>query len=407
MKRLFVYLNHNYAGVLSQNDGAWSFKYHHVRLSPGSYDGLSPALPVRRLAYRDRPWSRPVQDFFENLLPEEGSLEIAYAGMRPKCDDTFDLLGQLGSEAAGAVRIFPDRLGDLQPLSGTIPTTSSMSTDLNVTATCLNTVALAGAQPKVALRKSGNIRYLPSYEGLSNQILKPDHPNVDLYPHTAINELFCMRLASLMGLFVPKIKLLSLPGPVFCSDRFDRVAGRQIHAIDGCQALSVSSSLKYKLSSVDSLRKLASLCSNPEKASSDIFVWVVFNTLIGNDDAHLKNLSFFYDGYRLKPAPHYDILSTTVYAPGNKWLESSYPWTGGDIAIFGDVTRLALVNIGVGLGLEASKAESLLDWMLFLIDEKSLTLLNCIAANADAGSCRLLRQIHYGVITDMIGKLKL
>jgi serine/threonine-protein kinase HipA len=43
--------------------------------------------------------------------------------------------------------------------------------------------------------------------------------------------------------------------------------------------------------------------------------WVVFNVLIGNNDAHGKNISFLlsHDGVRL--APFYDLLSTAVY-PG-------------------------------------------------------------------------------------------
>ncbi len=44
-----------------------------------------------------------------------------------------------------------------------------------------------------------------------------------------------------------------------------------------------------------------------------MFRWTVFNVVVGNADAHLKNLSFFVDarGYRL--APFYDIVSTVVY----------------------------------------------------------------------------------------------
>jgi serine/threonine protein kinase HipA of HipAB toxin-antitoxin module len=45
-----------------------------------------------------------------------------------------------------------------------------------------------------------------------------------------------------------------------------------------------------------------------------IFEWLVLNLLAGNNDAHLKNLSFLVraDG-DIQLAPHYDLLSTASY----------------------------------------------------------------------------------------------
>jgi len=41
--------------------------------------------------------------------------------------------------------------------------------------------------------------------------------------------------------------------------------------------------------------------------------WALFNFLIGNADAHAKNLSFLYSGGTIRLAPFYDLLSTSVY----------------------------------------------------------------------------------------------
>ncbi|MFX5554994.1 HipA domain-containing protein, partial [Acinetobacter baumannii] len=37
--------------------------------------------------------------------------------------------------------------------------------------------------------------------------------------------------------------------------------------------------------------------------------WLIFQVLIGNTDAHAKNLSFFSDANRLVLAPAYDMVS--------------------------------------------------------------------------------------------------
>jgi len=41
--------------------------------------------------------------------------------------------------------------------------------------------------------------------------------------------------------------------------------------------------------------------------------WIVFNYLIGNTDAHAKNISLLYINDSIRLAPFYDLLSTEVY----------------------------------------------------------------------------------------------
>jgi serine/threonine-protein kinase HipA len=41
--------------------------------------------------------------------------------------------------------------------------------------------------------------------------------------------------------------------------------------------------------------------------------WVLFNLLVGNADAHAKNIALIFTGSGPKPAPFYDILCTSVY----------------------------------------------------------------------------------------------
>ena len=79
--------------------------------------------------------------------------------------------------------------------------------------------------------------------------------------------------------------------------------------------------------------------------------WQIYNLLIGNGDAHLKNLSFLTapgaDGMEL--APHYDLLSTAVYrAPDWSGAEPVIPM--GAARTFGDVRRADVVAFGAALG---------------------------------------------------------
>jgi len=43
--------------------------------------------------------------------------------------------------------------------------------------------------------------------------------------------------------------------------------------------------------------------------------WLLFGYLIGNDDAHAKNVSFLVKGDRLEVAPFYDLLCVQAYLP--------------------------------------------------------------------------------------------
>ncbi len=59
-------------GTLADDKGIWSFAYDPQWLaSPTAYP-LSPAFPLRADVFTDTSTDRPVQWFFDNLLPEEG-----------------------------------------------------------------------------------------------------------------------------------------------------------------------------------------------------------------------------------------------------------------------------------------------------------------------------------------------
>src|SRR5690242_6976857 len=122
MRKLIAYLNGRVVGTLAEGNDLWSFEYdpEWARL-PDSFD-LSPALPRSQLRHEDGGSERPVQWYFDNLLPEEQMREAVSKDANIHGDDAFALLEYLGAESAGSLVLLPPgqdvpRKGGLRPLS--------------------------------------------------------------------------------------------------------------------------------------------------------------------------------------------------------------------------------------------------------------------------------------------------
>ncbi len=86
---------------------------------------------------------------------------------------------------------------------------------------------------------------------------------------------------------------------------------------DFCQALGVAPELKYEAEGGPGLKKcfelVRSVCSIPGPDILRLFDAVVFNSVIGNCDAHAKNFSLLRDEGSVRLAPLYDLVSTSAY----------------------------------------------------------------------------------------------
>ena len=105
-------------------------------------------------------------------------------------------------------------------------------------------------------------------------------------------------------------------------ERYDRTndgSGRihRLHQEDFCQALGVVPEMKYQSEGGPGLAHCFELVRRATRPSAPqvlrLLDYVVFNTLIGNHDAHAKNFSLLYPGRAPVLAPLYDALSTAVY----------------------------------------------------------------------------------------------
>ncbi|TEV52152.1 type II toxin-antitoxin system HipA family toxin, partial [Burkholderia cepacia] len=107
-------------GALTDDKGVWSFTYDAQWLaSPRAYP-LSPAFPLRAGTFTDTSTDRPVQWFFDNLLPEEGMRTSLAREARVDAADAWGLLAYFGRESAGALTLLAEgeqeAAGSMQPL---------------------------------------------------------------------------------------------------------------------------------------------------------------------------------------------------------------------------------------------------------------------------------------------------
>ncbi|WP_177201124.1 HipA domain-containing protein [Neptunomonas qingdaonensis] len=82
--------------------------------------------------------------------------------------------------------------------------------------------------------------------------------------------------------------------------------------------------------------------------------------MVGNSDDNFKNLPFFLDGSRLTLTPHYDLLSTAVYAVGNGWGANALVWLVGHAKIYSQITLNDIHMLAASLKLSERYANSIL-----------------------------------------------
>lgn len=422
-RHLVVWLDDSIIGKLSEENDIWSFSYDDLWLQSQSRFEISPHIPFVNSPVIDGSTYRPTQWFFDNLLPEEGAREVLSKEIKINVTDSFGLLEYYGAESAGALtltsegQVFSYDEHD-HPLTNDVLSVRIRNLpSLSLTHEAPKKMSLAGAQNKLAVSFDVDTQNLfePSRSGISTHILKPDHSDHVTYYNSTVNEWFIMRLAKLVGLNVPDVYLKFVPEPVFLIDRFDRVKSSannsvsRLHTIDGCQLLNLSRTNKYFDATVENLSRLISHCRSKALARSSIFNWALFNLLIGNDDAHLKNLSFFVQSESIELTPFYDLLCTSIYQ-GKNPLGAEMAYAFGDVKRFENVRREHVLNFAEDIGVAKKSAVSYINKLVADIEPGFDALYQEFEAMVlpegygpyKAGALRMLREIKYNIMNEMI-----
>lgn len=341
------------------------YTYTREALDDERLPALSLSLPKRADPYPDS----KAGPFFRNLLPEQAYRRLVATAVGTAPDNSLALLGAIGGECPGAVSIWPAGSAPLpapeyEPLdrAGLISLFSPANRQPLASAVTRGRLSLAGAQEKIALlRDTAGTWHLPLQGAVTSHILKQPTPE---FPHILENELFCTALARECGLEVPHTDVAAPGVRVFCTERFDRPPSdtrsgrRRLHQEDFCQILGVEPERKYEADGGPGLRKCALVIRRYAGLPADDIVrllrWVGFNYLIGNEDAHAKNLALLYLPEGLRLTPHYDLLSTEVYPD----LQRSLAMKVGRARDLGSVQRSDWRRVADALGIpwEAARA---------------------------------------------------
>ncbi len=285
--------------------------------------------------------SGAVKRFLANLLPEGKWLEELSCSTQVSKNNIFALIAALGRETTGALTFRITSESD-DPLPTTFRVVTPEELQSRISSRKQISIAswdgkprlsVAGVQDKLPLLINSNGE-MGFGEGdlASTHILKFGR-NPDM--HMVVNEYICMELAHRIKLPVAEVMLKRFGEPVLLVKRFDRRLTKdgveRLHVIDGCQMLDLPPTYKYERpfgksgeawkittgANLENLFAACLYCRIPAAATRDLLRWILFQLLIGNNDAHAKNISFFVSRKGIEVAPAYDLLNTAIY--GNQY----------------------------------------------------------------------------------------
>jgi len=305
--------------------------------------------------------------WFSNLLPEGRLRDLIAREQGVNIYREMDLLERIGGDLPGAVCVIPDPDRQVDaPFDDVVPASTPIS---STTAAGPHRASLAGMTLKFSMSRRGDRLVVPARGRDGDWILKtPDRE----YPGLPTNEFAIMRLAKAIGIDVPEVELwprddIDDLGPgvwtsgeplAYVVRRFDRSPGGRIHIEDFAQVLGRfgAGEGKYR-STVETVAAIA--YRGRDRASlREMVRRSVFNLLVGNGDAHLKNWSLIYPDRRVaRLSPAYDLVCTAAY-PNHADL--GLPFFGA--------TRLSEISRGHFARLQAAlKVEG--DDVLDVVDE--------------------------------------
>ena len=321
------------ATLTNLQDGRTIFAFNDAYIEDEKRPTLSLSLkdPFGALITKFRPYNIVVPPFFSNLLPE-GPLRkylADRAGVKPSRE--FFLLWMLGRDLPGAVTVHPSE-GDDAPLDKEQAIVEARPNALRF--------SLAGVQLKFSAfqndKKGGGLTIPARGTGGSWIVKLPSQQ----YGGVPENEFAMMTVAGRMGMDVPEIQLVDLDavsglpqgvgelhGKALAIKRFDRTLEGLVHIEDFAQVFGVLPDHKYDRGNYRMIGRVLGI----ETSTADVAEFIrrlVFSTLIGNGDMHLKNWSLIYPDRRTPAlSPAYDLLSTIPYIEGEDTAALNYSRT--------------------------------------------------------------------------------
>jgi len=301
--------------------------YTHEALArwEGNTPLLSCSLPLR--SARLNAWA-----FTTGLLPEGKHRQAMAAIAGVPTHDVLGLLERFGRDVAGAIVISAENL----PLRNPAVDPYTQDTLLEAVADLKDhplglhddsELSIAGLADKMLLTEVGPSQFgRPRHGAPSTHILKVDD---QVRKGLVRAEHACLQLALAAGLSAASSEIMPI-GDTECIlvKRFDRAQShggvvRRLHQEDACQGVGVDPEInnnqgKYQEFGGPSLAVIAALldrwAAQPETELLRLVDVLTFTVLIGNADAHGKNLALLHPAPgEIRLAPLYDTVPTTLW----------------------------------------------------------------------------------------------
>jgi serine/threonine-protein kinase HipA len=303
----------------------------HTELALSRWPARTPVVSCS-LPVADRP--QDATAFVEGLLPEGPARAMLAARRGLVASDVWGMISAYGREVAGALEIgIPDHDRTVEPHA--VPYVSEEELAASVAelperplgAHEDSELSLAGVQEKLLLVASDSPTGWSRPAGglTSTHILKRDPA---AHPGVVVREAEALDLATRVGLTSIDPQLVELGGRTcLVVARYDRavIGGvlRRVHQEDLLQAVGIAPSAsngrsKYQEHGGPGYRDLARIllerATDPEAELERLVGAMVLTVLIGNSDAHAKNLSLIIDPPgTVRLAPLYDTVPTMLF----------------------------------------------------------------------------------------------
>ena len=374
------------------------FRYSEEYLRSTTAAGLSISLPLQ-----DQPYSvSQTSNFFEGLLPEGFTRRSVAQWMHVDEGDYLSILHGLGRECLGAISVTEageevsasyERITEQQVRE--LAAEGAMKTAELVTRSHLS---LTGASGKVGLYYAAkeDTWYLPGGTAPSTHIVKQSHVRLD---SLVTNEQLSLMTARRCGITIPNSFIINTGSGeedevLFATERFDRVfpadpksisgmpCPLRLHQEDFAQALGIPASDKYERKQNHYMKAMFDLLRqySSDPVTDQIRLWdiIVFDYLIGNTDAHIKNFSLLYgpDMKRVRLAPAYDIVSTAIYEQSTRDMAFRIGGAQTIDEITAESFRAAAREVGLGERMAMRRFDNIREQFVPALRQSALELVS-------------------------------
>ena len=338
--------------------------------------------------------------FFEGLLPEGFTRRTIAQWMHVDEGDYLSILHGLGRECLGALCITEE--------GETVDASYEKITDRQVQDLAAEGVAksaelvtkshlsLTGASGKVGLYFDQPTKawYLPHGTAPSTHIVKQSHVRLEAI---VTNEKLSLMTAARCGLDIPESFIINTGRGeehevLLATKRYDRrlehagarVSGLprpfRLHQEDFAQAMGIPAAKKYEQGSDGYMRGMFEILRkySSDPVTDQLKLWdiIVFDYLIGNTDAHIKNFSLLYgkDLRQIRLAPAYDIVSTVIYDQSTRDMAFNIGGTMSLDDMSRESFRVAAREVGLGERMAMRRFDAMADRFRTALHESTVEL---------------------------------